>query len=131
MKKKYKKYPMGGMLKGASHEEGGIPIEAEGNEILINTSMNGAAQKHEDELLALNENPDDYEIIPKSNAMDRSEVFAMGGGMVDKMYEKGGKIPSAHKDHHSKKHIKAMEIDMKEGDSFKKAHNKALKKVGK
>jgi len=75
MNKKFKKYPMGGMLKGPSHEDGGIPIEAEGKEILINTSMNGAAQKHEAELLALNENPDDYEIIPKSNAMDRMQIF--------------------------------------------------------
>ena len=32
---------------------------------------------------------------------------------------------------HSKKHMKEMKIDMKKGDSFAKAHKKALKKVGK
>ena len=31
----YKKYPIGGMLNGASHEAGGIPIEAEGGEFII------------------------------------------------------------------------------------------------
>jgi hypothetical protein len=31
----YKKYPMGGMLDGAPHEQGGIPIEAEGGEFII------------------------------------------------------------------------------------------------
>ena len=58
--------------------------------------------------------------IPTTNAQERSQKMAMGG-----------KIPSEHKKHHSKKHIKAMETDMEKGDSFKKAHNKALKKVGK
>ena len=36
-----------------------------------------------------------------------------------------------HSKHHSKKHMKKMKADMKKGDSFKKAHQKALKKVGK
>ena len=58
--------------------------------------------------------------IPITNAQERTQKMAMGG-----------KIPSEHKKHHSKKHIKAMEADMEKGDSFKKAHNKALKKVGK
>jgi len=31
----YKKYPIGGMLNGAPHEQGGIPIEAEGGEFII------------------------------------------------------------------------------------------------
>ena len=31
----YKKYPYGGMLNGAPHEGGGIPIEAEGGEFII------------------------------------------------------------------------------------------------
>ena len=60
------------------------------------------------------------ESMPTTNAQERSQKMAMGG-----------KIPSAHKKHHSKKHIKVMKEDMQEGDSFKKAHNKALKKVGK
>jgi len=36
-----------------------------------------------------------------------------------------------HKKHHSKKHMDEMKKDMKKGDSFKKAHDKAIKKVGK
>ena len=36
-----------------------------------------------------------------------------------------------HSKHHSAKHMKKMKTDMKKGDSFKKAHQKALKKVGK
>jgi len=36
-----------------------------------------------------------------------------------------------HSQHHSAKHMKQMKKDMKKGDSFKKAHVKALKKVGK
>ena len=35
-----------------------------------------------------------------------------------------------HSKHHSKKHMKEMKIDIKKGDSFTKAHKKALKKVG-
>ena len=31
----YKKYAIGGFLNGASHEQGGIPIEAEGGEYII------------------------------------------------------------------------------------------------
>ena len=36
-----------------------------------------------------------------------------------------------HSVHHSKKHMKEMKSDIKKGDSFLKAHKKALKKVGK
>ena len=36
-----------------------------------------------------------------------------------------------HKEHHSIKHMKEMIIAMKGGMSFKKAHDKAMKKVGK
>ena len=86
--KNFKRYPGGGTLEGVSHAQGGIPIEAEGGEIMVNTSMNGAADKHQEGLLALNENPDDYIIvekdmfmardgglIPTINARDRSEVL--------------------------------------------------------
>ena len=41
------------------------------------------------------------------------------------------KILQKHSKHHSAKHMKKMKADMKKGDSFKKAHEKALKKVGK
>ena len=67
---------MGGMLEGNSHAQGGIPIEAEGGEIMINTSMNKAADKHKDGLLALNESPDDYMIVEKDMFMARD------GGLI-------------------------------------------------
>jgi len=73
----FRKYPHGGLLKGKSHAEGGVKIEAEGGEIIMNTSKNGAADKHEDGLLALNDNPDDYEII-------RKDELAARGGLVEK-----------------------------------------------
>ena len=41
------------------------------------------------------------------------------------------KILKKHSKHHSTKHMKQMKVDMKKGDSFTKAHKKALKKVGK
>ena len=65
----------GGMLKGPSHDKGGIPIEAEGGEIIINKNMNGAAQKHEDKLLALNDNPDDYEIVKKDSKLTNGDGY--------------------------------------------------------
>ena len=73
MPKKIKKYQKGGKFQGATHEEGGIPIEVEGGEIVINSTVNEAAIKHEDELLALNKEPDEWEIIPKQDARKRSK----------------------------------------------------------
>ena len=114
---------MGGNLYGPSHDDGGIKIEAEGGEFIIKKdSVN-------EETLPILEEINETGVIPISNAMDRNEYY--GGGMVDKMYKEGGMIPKAHRDHHSPKHIKTMKADMKKGDSFKKAHKKALKKVGK
>ena len=40
------------------------------------------------------------------------------------------RIPLKHRKKHSKPHIKSMKKDMKEGDTFDVAHNKAIKKVG-
>tara|TARA_B100001989_G_C24079327_1_gene241589 strand:- start:152 stop:304 length:153 start_codon:yes stop_codon:yes gene_type:complete len=37
----------------------------------------------------------------------------------------------AHSEHHSKKHMDMMKKLMREGSSFKAAHNKAQKDVGK
>ena len=68
-----KKAQKGGMLKGPSHKKGGIIIEAEGGEIIINKNKNGAAQKHEDKLLALNKNPDNYEIIEKNSKLTEGD----------------------------------------------------------
>ena len=45
-------------------------------------------------------------------------------------YRFGGDVLKEHAKHHSAKHIAQMKSDMKKGDSFKKAHNKAVKKVG-
>jgi hypothetical protein len=79
-----KKYNVGGLLKGLSHEEGGIPILAEGGEVIVNDAINNAASKHEEELLALNENPDDYMIVPVSDARGRSQVVREGGKVKNK-----------------------------------------------
>lgn len=74
----------GGLAKGPSHEEGGIagvvgpdksPIEFEGGEIIVNKNNNNAAGKHKDNLLKLNENPDDYEIVEKQYAKDGGYVY--------------------------------------------------------
>ena len=55
----------GGLMNGPSHNNGGINIEVEGGEIIINKSVNNAAGKHEKDLLNLNNNPDDYVIVKK------------------------------------------------------------------
>jgi hypothetical protein len=99
--KKLKKYQTGGMIKGRSHEGGGELIEVEGKEVVVNNSVNGAASIHGEELLALNENPEDYAIVPKdqiSNAMDRVENYQLGGAVQPPIapsmpqYKKGGKV---------------------------------------
>ena len=61
----------GGKLKGKKHKKGGIPILAEGGEIIINISKNKAAKKHEKGLLAINSNPDGYVIV---DARTRKEI---------------------------------------------------------
>ena len=66
----------GGKLFGKSHDKGGIPIEVEGGEIVINKTENNAAGKHEDNLLALNENPNAWEIVPTKDARKRGKVIA-------------------------------------------------------
>lgn len=65
----------GGFLNGASHEEGGIPIEVEGGEFI--TSVEATEILGADKLGAANENPEDYEIIHKNE-------LAAGGGLVEK-----------------------------------------------
>lgn len=47
--------------------------------------------------------------------------------MIDKREKKTLK---KHKVHHTAKHMKQMKKDMKKGSTFKKAHTKAMKKVG-
>tara|TARA_R100000808_G_scaffold24371_1_gene56021 strand:+ start:35 stop:235 length:201 start_codon:yes stop_codon:yes gene_type:complete len=62
----YKKYPFGGLLDGAPHSEGGIPIEAEGGEFIIRKdSVNRSTL---DILEYINEHGD----LPMSDARNRS-----------------------------------------------------------
>ena len=65
----------GGFLNGAPHEEGGIPIEAEGGEFI--TSVEATEILGADKLDAANNNPEDYEIIHKNE-------LAEYGGLVEK-----------------------------------------------
>ena len=61
----YKKYPMGGLLNGDPHDEGGIPIEAEGGEFIIKKdSVNRSTL---DMLEYINEHGD----VPLSDARNR------------------------------------------------------------
>ena len=64
-------YQRGGKMNGPSHEDGGIPIEVEGGEVIINKTKNNAAGKHEKDLLALNKNPDNYKIVSTTDARKR------------------------------------------------------------
>ena len=65
----FKKYPMGGMLEGNSHEEGGIPIEAEGGEFVIKKdSVNPATMST---IEYINEHGD----LPVNDARDRGEII--------------------------------------------------------
>ena len=68
----YKKYPYGGFLDGASHEEGGIPIEVEGGEFIFTTDA--TEELGADKMEVANTNPEDYEIIRKME----------GGGLIEK-----------------------------------------------
>jgi|TARA_R110002051_G_scaffold109950_3_gene182618 hypothetical protein len=63
----YKKFPNGGTLDGASHEDGGIPIEAEGGEYIITRdSVNGST-------LDMLEYINKYGDLPMSDARNRSK----------------------------------------------------------
>jgi len=67
MIKKWGKYPEGGFLKGEPHENGGIPIEAEGGEFIIKKdSVNRSTL---DMLEYINEHGD----LPMSDARKRSK----------------------------------------------------------
>ena len=103
----YKKYQEGGLLKGKSHEEGGIPLVdergdtvgfAEGGEVIINKTENDAAGIHEEELLALNENPEDYMIVPiEKNSVNRSTLDML------EYINKHGNLPMSDARNRSKK----------------------------
>ena len=79
---KFEHNKKGGKMNGPSHDNGGIDINVEGGEIVINKNINNAAGKHEENLLNLNNNPDDYKIVrdndnsykwPSNDARKRGE----------------------------------------------------------
>ena len=87
-----KKYPAGGMLNGAPHEQGGIPIEAEGGEFIIK------ADSVNEETLPILEQINEVGEFPTANAMDRVENYQLGGAVQPPtapsmpQYKKGGKV---------------------------------------
>ena len=97
MPKNLKNKQGGGLIKGKSHEEGGEIIEVEGKEIVVNNSVNGAASIHEEELLALNENPEDYKIVRMgiARAGGKVEKNATNRSMIDMLeyINKHGDLP--------------------------------------
>lgn len=71
-----RKAKKGGLMKGPSHKDGGINIEVEGGEVVINKTVNNAAGKHEKDLLKLNKNPDRYKIVEKDSGYNYPQVNA-------------------------------------------------------
>ena len=63
----YKKYAIGGFLNGAPHEQGGIPIEAEGGEYII--TRDSVNRSTIDMLEYINEHGN----LPMSDARNRSK----------------------------------------------------------
>ena len=104
-KKSMKKYAVGGLLEGPSHEQGGIPLLAEGGEVIVNNSVNNAAEIHEEGLLALNENPENYEIVPKMEQGGRIERNAINRSSIDMLeyINKHGDLPMSDARNRSKK----------------------------
>ena len=59
------------------------------------------------------------------------DLYPSGGIPIRTNFSTGGNEQmKKHAKHHSDKHMSHMKANMKKGDSFKKAHNKAMKKVG-
>ena len=59
------------------------------------------------------------------------DLYPSGGVPIRTNFSTGGNEQlQKHAKHHSAKHMAQMKKDMKKGDSFKTAHNKAMKKVG-
>ena len=61
----YNRYPQGGTLNGPSHEQGGVPIVAEGGEFII--KRNSVNSSTLDTLEYINKHGD----LPMSNAKNR------------------------------------------------------------
>ena len=83
MAKRWENKQDGGLISGRSHEEGGEIIEAEGGEVIINKTENDAAGIHEEELLALNENPENYKIVPVAKVGGKFERNAVNRSTLD------------------------------------------------
>ena len=67
--KNFKRNPMGGMLEGNSHAQGGIPIEAEGGEFIIKKdSVNPST-------LSILEYINEHGDLPMQDARERSEII--------------------------------------------------------
>ena len=67
--KNFKRFPMGGVLEGDSHAQGGIPIEAEGGEFIIKKdSVNPST-------MAILEYINEHGDLPMTDARDRSEII--------------------------------------------------------
>ena len=105
MAKEWEKKQDGGLIKGRSHAEGGELIEAEGEEIIINKTMNNAAGIHGEKLLALNENPEDYEIVSKMEHGGKIEKNAVNRSTIDVLeyINKHGDLPMSDARNRSKK----------------------------
>ena len=83
MAKRWENKQDGGLIEGRSHEEGGELFEGEGGEVIINKTMNNAAGMHGEELLALNENPEDYMIMPVAKTGGQVEKNAINRSAID------------------------------------------------
>jgi len=93
MKKGGKLKKKGGMLEGKSHEEGGIPIEAEGGEFVVNTE----STKHfEPQLKKMNDAGNELRDAPpqlrsrKMKKINQMKRKMRKGGMLK--YKNGGKV---------------------------------------
>ena len=94
----------GGTLNGPSHEQGGIPIEAEGGEFIFTT--NATEELGADKMEAANANPEDYEIVSKMEQGGLIERNAINRSAIDMLeyINKHGDIPmSDARDRGSKK----------------------------
>ena len=105
MAKKWEKYPEGGKLEGNSHAQGGTPIVAEKDEIIINKTKNNASGIHEEGLLALNEKPEDYMIVPVARGGGKIEKNALNRSTIDMLeyINKHGDLPMSDARNRGKK----------------------------
>ena len=110
---KRKKYQDGGLIKGESHDQGGVPaivdgekqVELEGNEFII--SAESTEKIGADNLQGMNESPEDYIIVHKDEfshggLIEKNEVNRSTIDMVE-FVNKHGDIPMSDARNRSKK----------------------------